>query len=180
MNPLPAGQLFDCERVMLHEAVLRKRPLMSIEIGTWRGGGSTYQIVSALQKLGCGHLYTCDINPEYVAEARSFYGQEQFIKYCTPTLMQSTEFIKSILEEFGSPDFVFFDGSECPNESLVDFKMLENWLVSGAVFMMHDWLTPESHKADLLRPYLEAHTGWRIVSVLRPPDSVGLVEAVKI
>jgi predicted O-methyltransferase YrrM len=176
----PDGQLYDCERSLLHSAVLRARPAIALEVGTWRGGGSTLQIVSAMLHLKAGLLVTCEINSEFYAEANAFYVQKPFCDHCQIKLMPSRETINWLLETHGPPDFVFFDGSEDAQESLDDFLILEPRLRPGAVFMMHDWLTPDSHKADLLRPYLEASSGWRIVNLLKPPHSVGLVEAIKL
>lgn len=183
---LPGGQLWPSERAALYEAVVRRRPLVALEIGTWHGGGSTFQIVSALMSCGRGRLITCEQNPEACAIAHGFYGRLPYSRFCgvyncsASKLLPALVASPSLVPGGGVPDFIFFDGSEDPLESLNDFMYLDAHVRPGCVFMMHDWVTPESHKADLLRPYLEKLETWKIVSVLQPPSSVGLVEAVKL
>src|SRR4051794_35176151 len=58
------GQLNACEREILTAAILPKKtpPQNVLEVGTWLGGGSTVQILRALEKNRAGHLYgiECD------------------------------------------------------------------------------------------------------------------------
>jgi hypothetical protein len=43
------GQLTIEERKFLHTTVLAEKPSLVFEIGTWKGGGSTWQIATALK-----------------------------------------------------------------------------------------------------------------------------------
>ena len=53
------GQLNARERELLTRAILDapKPPKVTLEVGTWLGGGSTLHILRALEKNGCGHLW---------------------------------------------------------------------------------------------------------------------------
>ncbi len=176
---VPDGQMSPEERVMLYDSVFRRKPEIAIEVGTWCGGGSTLQIVSALEHIGRGRLFTCEIDKGFFAQAHQFYSK-QYIGYCVTKNIPACELIQYMVETVGPPEFIFFDGSEVPQDALNDFVMLDRHVKSGTVFMMHDWLTPKSTKADLLKPYLNSLETWRITNLLGPPTSVGLVEAVKL
>lgn len=177
---MPDGQMLHDERVALHEAVLRRRPRTVFEVGTWCGGGSTYQIVSALQKIGSGHLTTCEIDQKLFAEAHAFYSSPELSRFCTVHNRYAHELLLETIEAAGPPDLAFFDGSEDPHDALYDFQLLDRHAKSGTVLLVHDWLPHRSAKANLLRPYLEKLETWKILRVLMPPISVGLVEAVKL
>lgn len=178
----PEGQLWQCERELLADAVIRRRPKLVLEVGTWKGGGSTFQIVSSLMRLGSGGLVTCEPDPAFYAEASAFYSRHPYDDYCVVMNCRSDEAIGRILAGAGKPDLFFFDGPEDPQVALDDFMRLDAVSAPGTVFMMHDWLTPDSHKADLLRPYFQSlvEAGkWRVTCLLEPPHSVGLIEGVK-
>lgn len=173
----PNGQLYDCERLALHNAVLRCKPMFAFEVGTWYGGGSTLQIANALRKNGRGKLVTCEPDFNKFSVASDFYDDDDVVIVYNS---RACDILSDVCLLYGPPSFIFFDGSEEPQESLDDFMFLDGVVGSGTVFMMHDWITPKSHKADLLRPYLENLKSWRITNVLMPPASVGLVEAIKL
>jgi predicted O-methyltransferase YrrM len=173
------GQLFDVERKFLYDAVLGCLPTRALEIGTWKGGGSTFQIASALQLCG-GILYTCELNREFYDQARASYAGHALEKHIIFHLLPSTAVINIMVGCDRVPEFVFFDGSEDPDENLNDFMLLDRHLVAGARFCAHDWDPGPSQKAVKLRPYLEQLPTWRIVRQLTAPESVGIVLAVKL
>lgn len=178
------GQLYPPERKLLYDAVLQAKPKIVLEIGTWKGGGSTYQIATALRENGSGKLYTCEVDRIFYEQARGVYSDWGDIVECHHTA--STDMINQLLGNGIIPDFVFNDGPEEPELNLSDFQLLEPHLRPGAVFGMHDWDLEVradgliSVKAKLLRPYLEGSPEWRIESYITKPESVGMVIATKL
>lgn len=77
------GQLWPAERQFLHDAVVSARPNIVLEVGTWKGGGSTWQIATALKELKHGHLHTCEINSDFYIEAKKIYDNDEWRPYVT-------------------------------------------------------------------------------------------------
>src|SRR5262249_42546168 len=50
------GQMTAKERALVRDTVRRTRPRVCVELGTWHGGGSTYQVATALAQNGDGGL----------------------------------------------------------------------------------------------------------------------------
>lgn len=175
--PPPPGQMSDHEREVLRDQIHKIRPEVVAEGGCWFGGGSTFQIAAALRENGYGRLHTCDTNPEHSAVAAAYYHQPF---WADAVKVHTKPFFALFMELMASgppPAFVMFDGGENPQENLDDFLYIESKITPYTVFCMHDWLNPESHKADLVRPYLERSRRWGIYCLLEPPLSVGLVFA---
>lgn len=179
------GQLSLPERVALHHYVRKFKPTVVFEVGTWRGGGSTFQIVTALQERKYGHLHTCESNKEHYLVARTAYDRSTFGRgrglkplkgYVTFYNLRSDEMIEKLIGEGIIPEFVFFDGPDDPEVAYTDLKKLEPIMRAGSIFAMHDWF---NQKAALVKPYLENNPSWSIKEVLGPPASVGMVFAIK-
>lgn len=164
------GQLTVKEREFLHQAVLDYKPELVFEVGTWKGGGSTSQIVKALEKNGKGILVTCETDKEFYEEALGLYKDNQFIELY---LVSSDIVITDLLSKERIPDFLFFDGPEDRETAYDDFRYIEPALKSGSIFCMHDWDWP-SIKAETIRPYLECSKRWSLISKLTLPESVGI------
>lgn len=208
------GQMWPEERHFLYSAVLECDPAIALEVGTWKGGGSTFQIATALKHLSklriiCnettntpdvinknemraiasiknGILHTCEVNEDFFAEAVAGFSNSSLSKHIIFYNSPSTTIIKQLITTKQIPQFVFFDGPEDPELNLNDFKLLDNHLQVGAYFCMHDWDLGiradglSSTKAELLRPYLEQLSTWKILRTLTAPASVGIVLAKKI
>lgn len=173
------GQLWPAEREMLYRTVLALRPHIAFEAGTWKGGGSTYQIAKALQETG-GYLITCEPDIKLYDIAKFTYAVE--LKGVMPITIindYSHNVIKQMLSEGRVPDFVFMDGPEDPEVSLNDLKALENNMVHGSMVAFHDWdlgIRPDggtSTKNVLVRPYIESSTLWELHAQITAPVSVG-------
>ncbi len=179
------GQLLPDERAFLYNAVIERKPSIVLEVGTWKGGGSTLQIASALASNNKGVLYTCEVDPALYTEAVNNYSSSRFRDYVKFHNKPSTILIESMIKNNNIPDFVFFDGPEDSDLNINDFKLLDQYLPSGSYFCMHDWDLGHRHdgisssKATLLRPYLEQLTTWKIIRSLTAPISVGIVLAIK-
>ncbi len=168
------------ERSLLQQTVQKLRPAIALEIGTWKGGGSTFQIASALLHHMCGKLHTCEPDLELYNIAKNTYEIELGNKY--PVILYndySHNVIKKLLNQKLIPDFVLMDGPEDPNVCINDLKMLENHMKEGSIVSFHDWDTDiradgmTSTKSILVRPYIESSKKWKLVSLLTKPVSVG-------
>lgn len=177
------GQLMPAERALLTEVVTQYKPKICLEVGTWKGGGSTHSIFSGLKANGFGELYTCEIDLDNFNEAAELFKNDRLVHTFN---CASYQLIEKLIAEGKQVDFAMFDGSENSQENLDDFKMLDAHLKSGSIFMAHDWdlgLRVDgmvSTKSTLLRPYLESNGSWKIIRTLTAPESVGLVCAQKI
>jgi predicted O-methyltransferase YrrM len=174
------GQMLPLERRQLHWTVIDRQPRLALEVGTWKGGGSTLQIVTALVANGGGHLHTCEPDKAFHEQACSVFRGGLLERYVTLHNKPSGEVIRELLAAGQVPDFLFFDGPEDPQVALDDINALSPYLPAGTTLMMHDWLSPESVKQRLIKPYLANSEEWCITNVLGPPHSVGLVTAVKL
>lgn len=176
MSCEPPGQLLPAERALLREAVFHHHPDLVLEVGTWYGGGSTWQLVQALTAASKGHLHTCEVDLEHYLIAAAFYQTNPFV---TCHHKPGLQLINELIAVGTIPDLIFFDGQEEPEAALSDLQLLEPQLKPGAAFLMHDWdLNVLSTKSALIRPYLEQSPRWQIRRQLTAPESVGLVWAV--
>lgn len=189
------GQLWPEERKFLYNAVVECDPMVVLEVGTWKGGGSTLTIATALHDLHNSSnfydismnktLYTCEVDNELYTTAINQFAGSKFSRSVKFHNIPSTELIKHLIASYNIPQFVFFDGPEDPQLNLDDFKLLDEYLLPGSYFCMHDWdleVRPDSLtscKATYLRPYLENSKNWQILRSLTAPVSVGIVLARK-
>jgi len=175
------GQLWPQERAMLHQTILTLKPELALEIGTWKGGGSTYQIADALVKNGKGLLITCEPDPELFAIAKNTYEVELAGKMPVQLVNDySHNLINHLVNHGRIPDFVLMDGPEDPNVCLNDLKALENLMKPGSIVAFHDWDLGVradglvSTKSEFVRPYIEgSKEKWVSIGVLTAPVSVG-------
>jgi len=182
------GQLLPLERQALHSWILKCRPRTVLEIGTWKGGGSTWQIATALEELGAGRLTTLEINKEFYEEARTIYAGNQYVE-CK--LEDSDSALRALKIP---PNFTFFDGPNNAEKTLWGFKRIER-LIQAAEdrsknledywVSFHDW-DPQVEKCREVRPYIKEsprqsnRPTWEIIDRLGAPEmkkdeSVGIV-----
>lgn len=174
------GQLWPNERLLLHKVVSDLKPKIALEIGTWKGGGSTFQIASALQEIGGGILTTCEPDVEMYSIAFDLYTN--ILSNRLPVRLKN-EYSHNVISEMircnEIPDFVLMDGPEDPNVCLNDLKSLEDLMITGAIVAFHDWDLGVradgliSTKSALVRPYIEQSTKWKLEHRLTAPESVG-------
>lgn len=174
------GQMWPEERSLLQQIVQQLRPAVALEIGTWKGGGSTFQIATALLNNNYGTLHTCEPDYELYKIAQNTYVSELQNKY--PVILYnnySHHLINHLLENNLIPDFVLMDGPEDPNVSINDLKTLENHMKEGSIVSFHDWDTDIradgliSTKSVLVRPYIESSKKWQLLHYITKPISIG-------
>lgn len=177
------------ERAALRNWVRDAKPKIAFEIGTWKGGGSTWQIANGIRENGSGLLVTCETDKAFYDEANQIYDTPEWRPYVRCLNMASTDVINGMSQSPDNiPDFVLFDGPNIAELTLSDFQLLDPLLKSGSFFACHDWDRVEhntgkcivvAEKCTLLRPYLENHQGWKILHRMTQPESVGLILAQK-
>lgn len=175
-----AGQLNEAERRILSEAVLNLRPKNVVEVGTWRGGGSTFHILRALNQIGMGHLWGIEacssIYEEMIANIQK--AVPQGVERFTPLLGFSEEIIPKFLTEKGAAfrvDLAFLDGGDNPGEQIAEFLLLDPVIPVGGCLMSHD---AKLRKGKWLTNYLPLLDHWKCE--LHDVSGEGLFEAVKI
>jgi predicted O-methyltransferase YrrM len=113
-NPHIAGQLLYEERKLLHSVVHTFKPINCFEIGTWRGGGSTFFISQALCENGAGILNTIEIDKHYFQEAQNKYKQyaPHLLPYINFNLGDYKTIFIDILNPLSKVDLLMLDGAE--------------------------------------------------------------------
>jgi predicted O-methyltransferase YrrM len=160
------GQLNAQERSFITNAILNApvKPRVTLEVGTWLGGGSTLHILRALEKNGQGHLYGIEANSSIyermVANIRQ--AAPEAAGRFTPLFGFSDEVIPKWLAERGKDltlDLVFLDGGNNPMEQIVEFELLDKYIPVGGQLLGHD---ARKRKGKFLVPYLQALDNWEI------------------
>ena len=190
---IPEGQLVNEDRSYLHSLVLGIKPEIVIESGTWKGGGSTYFLTTALYKNNKGILYTYEEQKLFYDIAYKFYEGselEPFIKLFNEDFVKAMETIdQSILSK---TSLIFLDGGDetvdghlklpttaypDASENLASFKILEKRISSGTHVVCHDWL---DGRGAWIKMYLDSikWSGWKLLYL--NPRSVGMSHLIKL
>ena len=135
------------------------------EIGTWKGGSSTYFIAHALKKNRKGTLYTIEADRELFSHAERLYQTrlKSLKPYVRFHLGKSDEIYPGILESLTNVDMLFLDGAEDAEQTLEEFHMFLPKLTIGSVVACHDW---KIHKMAKLRPFLEGDKQWKCIALI--------------
>jgi cephalosporin hydroxylase len=158
------GQMNPEERQALYNLVMEVKPETVCEVGTARGGGSTYFISSALRNLNKGVLYTCENNQEFFDYALALYnsaddlrGLEQYINF---NYGDSEKVFTKLLPQIKKPDIVFLDGGASSIKMVYDFTMFRPFIPTGKYLACHDWV---NGKSCYLRPVIQNDCDWKLV-----------------
>lgn len=176
--------MWPAEREFLANAIKERNPSIILEVGTWKGGGSTLQIANAMDESSI--LITCEVDKDFYNQAVRDLSDHKNFSNIQFNNVASNELIENMLNDNILPDFIFFDGSEDPEVNYGDFKHLEQYVKPGTYFCMHDWDLGVrtdgliSTKAEYVRPYVEMSSKWEILRTLTNPISVGIVLAKKL
>jgi len=177
-----AGQLNTTERRLLTEALTQcpEQPNVTLEVGTWLGGGSTLHILRALEKNGGGHLWGIEaertVYEKMLANIRA--AAPEASHRFTPLFGFSQDVIRKWLPEQGPDfrvDFAFLDGGNNPREQIDEFTLLDPSIPVGGQLMAHD---AKMRKGRWLVPYLSALDNWQ--TRLHDVSDEGLFYAKKI
>lgn len=151
--------LFPGENEALYYLVLYTKPNVVCEVGTRKGGGSTYMIASALEKNRCGKLYTIEIDSDFYKESQKLYDNR--LKHLKPYvnfyLGKASEVIPSVVKDFGQIDIAFLDGMNA-EQVLVEYTLYAPRLKTGSYLVCHDWYIGKMRK---IRPIIENDPSWK-------------------
>jgi len=155
------GQMRPEERRAMYNIVVDRKPSLMIEIGTWKGGGSTYILGCAAHEYG-GHIHTIEANKDFHASAlRLFDSRMQILlPYIDFHLGFSQDVLPDILNKNEKIDFILFDGAEDPDQTVLEYEMVEKHLKKGAVMAFHDWKTSKTAK---IKGVLANDPSWKII-----------------
>lgn len=157
------GQLVAKERALVRQTVLDARPRVCVELGTWRGGGSTYQIASALAESGTGGLlHTFEPDPEALQTAIENYRREA--SGLLPYIRFHGEDFRAGLTRAGLEgiDFALLDGPDDAEYTRAALRALAAPVTPGAFVILHDW---HVEKCRAVRSEVAASDHWIIDTV---------------
>lgn len=141
-----SGQLWLLDRKLLWNTVRELKPKLAVETGTWKGGGSTFFIASAMAKNGFGKLYSVEGNPEMFNEAvKSYHGPTAKWPHLRDhvdfnfgdSVQVYSGFVDALKRNGKQLDFVFLDGGE--DVTSAEFDLLAPMVRVGGVLASHDW-----------------------------------------
>ncbi len=137
------GQLNALERQQIDQAIttlLQENPVC-LEVGTYKGGGSTLQILRTLAK-GDGHLFGIEASPEIYEEMRVRLSakEPELCRRFTPLCGFAQEVSPRLFSGGKATriDFAFLDGGNNPREQMAEFHLLDPRMPVGSILMAHD------------------------------------------
>ena len=153
------GQMRPTEREAMYNMLIRKKPDILLEIGTWKGGGSTYIISAAAYEYG-GCLHSIEINKEFHDYAKNLFRNRMNIlePHVVFHLGDASEVIPRISPLLDPLGFVLFDGKEDAEQTMKEYNLVKDLLGPRAIIACHDW---KISKMSLLRPILEGAKEWK-------------------
>jgi len=174
------GQLNLAERNLILEAVtslLPEKPIC-LEVGTYKGGGSTLHILTALAR-GDGILFGIEASKSIYQEMKTslLLHQPELCRRFVPVCGFSQEVIPSLVDAGRLPkvNFAFLDGGNNPLEQIEEFFILDPLMPIGSVLMSHDAFL---RKGKFLRRVLPQLDNWKIE--ILPISTEGLLVATKV
>jgi len=152
------GQMAQVERRALYESVLEKKPRNILEIGTWKGGGSTYYLSAAAYEYD-GHLFTIEPDYPFYSYAINLYSTQftELRERICFLFGKSHDIIPHLLS-LGNFDYAFLDGEENTEQTLKEFILLTPCIKPGFTLALHDIHT--SIKMKKLIPILQSDPSW--------------------
>jgi hypothetical protein len=196
MNNIPSGQMTDNEKQYIYNLVKNINSKLSLESGTWYGGGSTLSLAKGLYETK-GILHTFEEHYDFYKIAKEFYDSSIYdnVKLYNSSF---TNGLKEFSDDFlKSVDLILLDGGdELPNgkhklsileyindynnsENVQSFILLENKINVGCNLLLHDWSIIEG-RGNFIKRYLEDtnNTKFELINII--PGSTGLAHLKKI
>lgn len=159
------GQMTPSERECMYNVLIEKKPETLFEIGTWKGGGSTYFISSALLENKKGTLYTIECEKKFYDHAINLYNTT--LSYLSPYIKfffgKSEEIYSEILKNIKDIDFLLLDGKEDSNQTIIEYNMFVSHFHSGSLLACHDW---NIGKMEKLKPIIKNDKNWTLIKEL--------------
>lgn len=168
------GQMNVSERKALYDLIIDTKPDHVFEVGTCRGGGSTYFISSALMNNEKGYLFTCEAFKEFYDYARALYEKDDLWKGLSGRIKfhfgDSLSLYPKTLEDIARErdsiilprqfvDVCVLDGGEDSMQMVWDFAMFRPFIPVGGYLVCHDW---DNGKSQYLKPLIMNDVDWEI------------------
>jgi hypothetical protein len=160
------GQMNPEERTALYSCIRDIKPKRIVEVGTCRGGGSTYYIASAImdEKIICD-FNTTENFMEFYDYARKLYGSEGPLYYLNNFIhfhFESSLFYLKKFDRQKTIDVLMIDGGYSSHSMLYEFVLGKQFMPIGSFLICHDW---DNGKSNNLKPVIENDHDWKLVSL---------------
>lgn len=148
-----------------------------LEIGTYKGGGSTLTFLEALKRKNSGRLIGIEADPDVFAEMKANIASVDpgYFDFFEPISGFSQSVIPRLLAKHPRLDLSFLDGGNNPREQIEEFELLKDAIPVGGYLFSHD---ANLRKGHWLVPYLSNLDNWRVT--IHQDSEEGLLEAEKI
>jgi predicted O-methyltransferase YrrM len=172
-----SGQLCAAEREILIGTLSRFRHPTILEVGTYKGGGSTITFLQELFKSGGGILYGIE------SDSSNFSEMQDNIRGVNPELLTffkprhgfSQQVIPQVLAEVSCLNMVFLDGGNNPREQIEEFELVKDAIPVGGWLLSHD---ANLRKGRWLVPFITELDNWRVT--IHQVSEEGLLQAEKL
>jgi len=171
------SQLCDGEKSILRERVSHFGKPTILEVGTYKGGGSTLTFLEALRSGGGGKLYGVEADSSVFAEMKANIESvdPSYFAFFEPIQGFSQAVIPGLLKHVSAFELAFLDGGNNPQEQIDEFRLLADAIPVGGFLFSHD---ANLRKGKWLVPYLSELDNWRVD--IHHESEEGLLEAEKI
>lgn len=171
------SQLSTSEKAILRRAVEEFDSPRILEIGTYKGGGSTLTFLEAIKSRGRGGLIGVESSAAIFSEMKANIkaADPDYLRFFEAIEGFSQKVIPEILTKVSAFDIVFLDGGNNPHEQIEEFQLLKNAIPVGGYLFSHD---ANLRKGRWLVPYLRELDNWQ--TILHKVSEEGLLEAIKL
>lgn len=141
-------QMYHCERLAMITLLKQLRPLLSIEIGTYKGG--SLQVIAEYSK----RVVSVDANPNLAAELGDRFPNVDFV----PGFSQHTlpGIVEALNADQQSPDFVLVDGDHSTDGVRRDINLILGIKPQRPMLvLMHDGFNPDCRQGMLAADWEE-------------------------
>lgn len=170
------SQLSQSEKAILRRAVETFASPRILEIGTYKGGGSTLTFLEAIKSKGNGSLIGVEASAAVFAEMKANIESvdPDYYRFFEAIEGFSQQVIPEILKKVSAFDIVFMDGGNNPREQIEEFELIKDAIPIGGYLFSHD---ANLRKGRWFVPYLLELDNWR--ATVHQVSEEGLLEAVK-
>jgi predicted O-methyltransferase YrrM len=176
MNKIES-QLHPGEKELLKRTLAAFDAPKILEIGTYKGGGSTLTFLQVLKNKGRGKLFGVEAAESVFKEMKANISSvvPDYAELFEPIHGYSQVVIPSLLRRINRFDLAFLDGGNNPREQIEEFALLKDAIPVGGFIFSHD---ANLRKGRWLVPYLMELDNWR--TVVHHESEEGMLEAEKL
>lgn len=171
------SQLSTSEKAILRRAVEAFDSPRILEIGTYKGGGSTLTFLEAIKSRGRGSLIGVEASAAIFSEMKANIeaADPDYLRFFEAIEGFSQQVIPEILTKVSAFDIVFLDGGNNPREQVEEFELIKDAIPVGGYLFSHD---ANLRKGQWFIPYILELDNWR--TTVHQVSEEGLLEAQKL